>query len=105
MAKFNKGKPYHGSGVITGGKLKGETCGTDYFYFLCPKCDDKQIMRILEYEIRAHEKENEYNEYYKKNATDGFTLAFHVHCEKCGLNDFTKISNIGWQEGDIRKKQ
>ena len=103
--KFNKGKSYHGSDDVSGGKLKGETCLTDYFYFLCPKCDDKQIMRVLEYEVRVHTEENEYNEFYKKKATEGFTLAFHLHCENCGLDDFTKISNIGLQQGDIRKQQ
>lgn len=105
MAKFNKGKSYHGSDRVDEGKLKGETCATDYFYFLCPECEDNQVMRVLEYEVRVHKKENEYNEFYKKKATDGFTLAFHLHCEKCGLDDFTKISNIGLQEGDIRKQQ
>ncbi len=105
MVKFNKGKSYHGSDKVTEGKLKGTTCSTDYFYFICPECDDNQIMRVLEYEVRVHKEDNEYNEFFKKNATDGFTLAFHIHCEKCGLDDFTKISNIGLQQGDITKRQ
>lgn len=103
--KFNKGKAYHGSDDVTEGKLKGETCLTDYFYFLCPKCEGKQILRVLEYEVRVHEEENEYNEFYKKKATEGFTLAFHLHCENCGFDDFTKVSNIGLQQGDIREQQ
>jgi len=50
-SKFNKGKSYHGSDDVSGGKLKGETCLTDHFYFLCSKCEDKQIIRVLEREI------------------------------------------------------
>jgi len=103
--KFNKGKAYHGSDDVTEGKLKGETCLTDYFYFICPKCEGKQVLRILEYEVRVHTEENEYNEFFKKKATDGVTLAFHLHCENCGFEDFTKISNIGLQKGDIRDQQ
>ncbi len=30
--KFNNGKVYHGSDDVTEGKLRGETCQTDYFY-------------------------------------------------------------------------
>jgi predicted RNA-binding Zn-ribbon protein involved in translation (DUF1610 family) len=104
-SKFNKGKLYHGSESVCGGKLKGETCLTDYFYFLCPKCEGKQIMRALEYEVRDHTQENKYNEFFKHKAIEGFTLAFHIHCEKCGLDDFTKISNIGLQSGDVREQQ
>lgn len=104
-SKFNKGRAYHGSSNVTDGKLKGETCLTDYFYFLCPQCEGKQILRILEYEVRVQKKENEYNEFFKTKATEGFTLAFHLHCEACGFVDFTKVSNIGLQQGDIREQQ
>ena len=105
MAKFNKGKPYCGSYKVNKGKLKGTTDGSHYFYFICPECDDNQIMRVLEYEVSEHKEENEYNEFFKKKATEGFTLAFHIHCEKCGLDDFTKISNIGLQQGNITQQQ
>ncbi len=47
MSKFNNGKPYHGSNAVSHGKLRGAT-DTDYFYFFCPKCAHRQIMRILE---------------------------------------------------------
>jgi hypothetical protein len=65
-SKFNMGMSYHGSDNVSEGKLKGETCLTDYFYFLCPKCEGKQIMRVLEYEVRESTQENRYNEFCKK---------------------------------------
>lgn len=92
----------HGTPKVTQGKLKGETCRTDYFYFLCPRCDGKQMLRILKYETRLDEPENDYNQFYKKKASSRFILGFRLRCEKCGLEDYTKISNIGFQEGDIK---
>jgi hypothetical protein len=100
MSKFNEGKPYHGSEYVKGGKLKGTT-DTDYFYFICPRCQDNQVMRILEYTIQEEMKENPYNNSFKKKAKNGFTLAFHIYCEKCKLDDFVKISNFGWQGGSF----
>jgi len=38
--KSNRGKAYHGSSAVEGGKLKGRTGTTDYFFFVCPKCCD-----------------------------------------------------------------
>lgn len=104
MTQFNEGKSYHGSRNVSRGKLKGSTDSQDYFYFLCPNCGGKEIMRILEYEVRAHEEENEYNKSYTKKAVDGFTLAFHIFCERCQLDDFVKIANTGWQQGNIEEK-
>ena len=49
MSKFNNGKPYHGSDIVERGRLMGATVGSDYFYFFCPKCPDKYIMRILDH--------------------------------------------------------
>jgi len=97
MSKFNNGKPYNGSDEVKNGKLQGATDATDYFYFLCPKCPDKEIMRILEYGEHAKEYNNKYNTHCKSKAKYGFTLVFKLHCEKCGHSDFVKISNIGWQ--------
>ena len=37
----------HGSDEVMGGKLKGQT-STDYFEFLCPCCDDGQVMYIVD---------------------------------------------------------
>ena len=98
MSQFNNGKPYHGSPDVMSGKLQGAT-DTDYFYFFCPKCPDKHIMRILDCEIEEHEKENPYNEEFTKKAKKAFTLAFQIYCEKCKHTDFVKISNIGLQGG------
>ena len=99
MKKFNNGKPYHGSKLTEGGGLKGTTDITDYFYFLCPKCKDNHVMRILEYEVKSFEDDNKYNEKFMKKAANGFTLAFHLYCEKCKFDDFTKISNTAQQTG------
>jgi len=98
MTSFNNGNPYHGSIAVEDGKLQGAT-DTDYFYFFCPKCPDKRIMRILDYETRNQEDENPYNTEFKKKAKKGFTLALQLYCEKCKHMDFVKISNMGWQEG------
>ncbi len=99
MSKFNNGKPYHGSEQVSAGRLEGATGETDYFYFFCPKCTDREIMRILEYGEHAKEAINEYNDHCKSKAKYGFTLVFKLYCEKCGHSDFVKISNTGWQGG------
>lgn len=98
MSTFNNGKAYHGSEAIKKGKLTGRT-DTDYFYFFCPKCPDRRILRILEHEIMVQEKDNRYNKEFKKKAKGGFTIAFHLICENCKHEDFVKISNLGWQDG------
>lgn len=101
MSKFNSGKPYHGSSAVSGGKLKGAT-DTDYFYFFCPSCPDSEMLRVLDYEVRAEQADNPYNAQLKPRepkAKRGFTLAFKVHCGRCGLTDFVKVSNLGWQGG------
>ena len=102
--KFNNGKPYHGDKVI-GGKLRGTT-DTDYFYFFCPQCEGDHVMRILDYDDHypVHPN-NRYNDCFTRKAAVGFTLVFKLHCEKCNLTDFVKISNEGWQAGQINHAQ
>lgn len=90
-----------GSEISRAGGLTGAT-DTDYFYFFCPKCPDKQIMRILKYEVREETKENRYNSEFKKKAESGFIIAFTLFCEKCQHDDITKISNVGWQSGTYK---
>lgn len=101
MRKFNNGRAYHGSSTVSDGKLTGST-DTDYFYFFCPKCKGQQILRLLDYDVREELADNPYNDQLKSRAEKGFTLAVKIHCEKCGLTDFVKISNLGWQNGDFR---
>ncbi len=98
MNKFNNGKPYHGSDLAERGGLRGAT-DTDYFYFFCPKCPERRVMRVLEYGGHDYKDTNRYNANFKAKAKCGFTLVFKLHCENCGLTDFVKISNMGWQGG------
>lgn len=91
-------KIYGGSEISRNGGLTGAT-DTDYFYFFCPKCPDKHIMRILSYDIRVNEKGNTYNSELTKKAQNSFVIAFSLFCEKCKHEDVTKVSNIGWQGG------
>ena len=56
-------------------------------------------MRVLDFEVRDTQAENRYNKDLKPKAARSFVLAFKLHCQRCGLTDFTKISNVGWQEG------
>lgn len=67
--------------------------------FFCPKCPNKYLMRILDYEVRNEQDENPYNSQFKKKAKKGFTLSFQLYCENCKALDFVKISNMGWQGG------
>jgi hypothetical protein len=99
MSQFNNGKPYHGSREVFGGRLEGATGETDYFYFFCPKCPHREIMRILEYGEHERHPVNEYNAQCKSKARYGFTLVFKLWCEKCGHSDFVKVSNTCWQGG------
>lgn len=100
MNKFNNGKAFHGSDAVQKGRLRGTT-NTDYFYFLCPHCPDEEVLRILEYGEVGREDENRYNAQLSPKAKGGFTLAFKIHCQKCGFDDFVKISNTGLQGGPV----
>jgi hypothetical protein len=98
-SQFNNGRPYHGSSQVEKGKLTGAT-DTDYFYFFCPQCPDRQILQILEYGVHTPPRDNEYNEIISgKKSKYGFTLVFKLYCERCNTTDFVKITNTGWQGG------
>ena len=101
MTTFNDGKPYHGSTDVEQGKLRGSTAETDYFYFLCPNCPDRDILRILDYCVHAEGSNHPYETQVTKKAKQGFTLAFQLYCEQCQFTDFVKISNTGWQGGTL----
>lgn len=94
-------KPKHGTESVMSGKLKGQTDATDYFYFLCPKCGGEHICRIIDYTITKEEKDNPYNDDFKRKAKRSFIIAFELYCENCGFRDCVKLSNIGWQGGKI----
>ena len=98
MSKFNQGRPYHGGEDFQGGRLTGAT-DTDYFYFFCPRCPDHHILRVLEYDVARENPGNRYDHQSSSNAGKTFTIAFKLHCENCGLTDFVKVSNGGWQHG------
>ena len=100
MTKFNKGKPFHGSAAVEGGKLTGTT-DTDYFYFLCPKCGDRHVLQILDFTVMEDEPVRTYKEDRPKAKRD-FRLAFELWCAKCKLHDFVKVSNTGWQGGKLK---
>lgn len=97
--KPNRGQPFHGSNKVEGGALTGKT-DTDYFYFICPKCDEDQMMRVLDYEIQMEGPPEAYPDEKPKQKRD-FTLAFKIYCPTCKMKDFVKISNVGWQGGSL----
>lgn len=100
MKKFNRGKPFHGSENISGGKLTGAT-DTDYFYFFCPKCGDSQILQVLDFTV-ATEGPVQYSKTERAKAKKDFTIAFELYCSNCKLHDFVKVSNTGWQGGKLK---
>jgi hypothetical protein len=85
---------------ISEGKLTGTT-DTDYFYFLCPKCDGggSQIMRIINYG-QLPEKDFKYAE-LKPKVTKSFQFCFELYCPRCKLHTVVKLSNEGKQDGKI----
>lgn len=88
---FNAGRPYHGSEAIAGGKLSGRTGKTDYFFFLCPKCNDGNVLRVLEFENRDDAPSKNRGE--KRRPSMNINLALHLHCTVCDFEDFIKIDN------------
>jgi hypothetical protein len=101
MSQFNQGKSYHGSDAVQRGQLKGAT-DTDYFYFFCSRCPQDRIVRILDYTIKNDSLENRHNDQLPASAPRSlrsFRIVFKFHCDNCGLTDFFKVSNTGWQDG------
>jgi hypothetical protein len=99
--KFNKGKLYHGSDAITQGKLTGTTDNTDYFYFFCPQCDDRHIMRILDHTYRDGPVAVAAYPNVRPRQVEDFVLVFKLYCPACKMTDFVKMGNTGWQEGRL----
>ena len=94
---FNNGNPYHGSDKVSNSHLVGAT-DTDYFYFFCPECKGSQILQILDYTI-AFDEPVEYAPAFRVKAKRDFKIAFELYCTECGLHDYVKIANVGWQGG------
>jgi len=88
---FNGGKAYHGSAAIEGGKLRGMTGNTDYFFFICPRCKGDYTLRVLEYTAREAAPPVKRNE--KKTPAQYFNLVFHLYCPACEFEDFVKLDN------------
>jgi hypothetical protein len=99
MSEFNDGKPYRGSEAVEKGRLQGATGMADSFFFFCPKCPERHIMRILDYAVHGELAENPTNKLFAKKAAKAFILVFKLYCEKCKHEDFVKIDNIGLQGG------
>lgn len=97
---FNDGKPYHGSSAVKESKLRGKTDQTDYFYFLCPFCADNRIMQILDFGVTM-DGPVAYDADHRSKARRDFTIAFKIYCSNCKLTDFVKVSNTGWQGGNL----
>ncbi len=91
---------WHGTPAVEDGKLTGKT-DTDYFYFFCPKCEDTQIMQILDFRFLKKESAK-YKDKYRKKLKREFIIAFELYCHKCKLHDCVKVSNIGWQGGKLK---
>jgi hypothetical protein len=92
-------KPTHGSEHIEAGNLRGATDRTDYFYFFCPRCADNRILRILDFKMLREEAGSKYNEKCRSKAHRTFIFGLELFCEECGLHDYVKLSNCGWQGG------
>ncbi len=98
--KYNELTNKIDTGPVSGGKLTGTT-DTDYFYFLCPKCDNggSQIMRILDYG-QLPESDFKYSE-LKPSAKKHFQFCFKLYCPQCKLTTLVKLCNEGYQDGKI----
>jgi len=100
---FNDGRPYHGSEAVQNGRLTGTT-DTDHFYFFCPRCDGRHIMRVMNYEVREERMGGTTYANEEPRSEWDFILALKLHCSKCTLTDFIKIGNLGWQGGELPQR-
>jgi len=98
MSTFNSGKPYHGSEAVQRGRLRGAT-DTDYLHLFCPRCPHDEILRILDFTVTRDEIGSRYT--LSPKAVRTFRIVFEVHCQRCGLTDFMKMSNDGRQGGSM----
>ena len=89
----------HGSFAVQGGKLKGATDRTDYFYFFCPACPDDRVLRILDVDPIEEKPGNEFNNVCRSKARKTLIFGFEIFCEHCGFRDYVKVANAGWQGG------
>jgi len=82
-----------GTEDVRNGELTGTT-DTDYFYFLCPKCNDggTEVMRIINYGN---------SDDFKFRTDDGkpkikkpFHFSFELFCDKCKTHTVVKLTNV-----------
>ena len=97
---FNNGKPYSGSEIVQGGRLRGMTDATEQFYFLCPHCKDNSILQVLDFLVER-DGPVKYAPEDRPGAKRDFKIVFQIRCHKCGMSDFVEISNDAWQGGKI----
>ena len=58
-------------------------------------------MRIMDYKVQESEAGGSRYPEVKPKQKQDFVLAFKLYCPKCKLKDTVKISNTGWQEGEL----
>ena len=80
--------PSHGDEVMEW-RLIGQT-DTDYFYFLCPRCE--QIMQAEPLKFIRIRKED-------------YVLQIGLFCIACNLHELVKIGSAGWKGGDIKNRR
>jgi hypothetical protein len=93
----------YGTVEVSGGKLTGKT-DTDYFYFLCPRCDGggSERMRVIRYG-QLPDGQFKYQD-LRPLAPYSFNFSFELYCEKCKLHTVVKFMNEGIQGGPIARQ-
>lgn len=83
----------YGTDDVKRGKLTGTT-DTDYFYFLCPRCDGggSEVMRILD--IGTSDDYKFMKDKGNPEIKTPFHFSFELFCDKCRLHTVVKLTNV-----------